>query len=230
MTNLHNSVAELWWLIHKDLTRELRTYRFLPGAFLLGIVLVILLASQIDLPVEFKEGIAGGLLWSAILFAGTLVLEPSFTAERENGCWETLSLYPVAPSVLFLAKMAVNFWSISVIELLLIPLFVALTDIPLLSRPGAIVFIAALNNLGFAAVGTLVGALTAQLRNRSGFIAVLLIPLLIPVVLASASGTRLMLTGDIDHQWWQWIQLLGLFGIVFTIGGAVLFEYVIEDN
>jgi hypothetical protein len=47
-------MAELWWLIHKDLTRELRTYRFLPGAFLLGIVLVVLLASQIDLPVEYK--------------------------------------------------------------------------------------------------------------------------------------------------------------------------------
>jgi heme exporter protein B len=223
-------MAELWWLIHKDLTRELRTYRFLPGAFLLGIVLVVLLASQIDLPVEFKEGIAGGLLWSAILFAGTLVLEPSFTYERENGCWETLLLYPATPSVLFLAKMTVNFWSISVLELLLIPLFVALTDVPLLSRPGAMVFIAGLNNLGFAAVGTLVGAATAQLRNRSGLVAALLIPLLIPVVLASASATRLMLTDELDHLWWRWIQLLGLFGIVFAIGGAVLFEYVIEDN
>jgi heme exporter protein B len=197
---------------------------------LLGVVLVTLLALQIDLPVDDKEPIMGGLLWVAILFAGTLLLEPLFAIERANGCWETLLQYPWAPAVLFLAKMVVCFVSISILELLIIPLFMALTDVPLLSHPAAMILVAGLSNIGFASIGTLAGAVTADARNRSGLIAVLIFPLLMPVVLASASATRLMLANEMDQPWWRWIQLLGVFATVFIITGAMVFEFIIEES
>jgi heme exporter protein B len=230
MMSSGSSITSLWWLIHKDLVRELRTFRILPGMLLLGVVLVALLALQIDLPAHDEGPIMGGLLWVAILFAGTLLVEPLFATERANGCWETLLHYPAAPAVLFLAKMTVCFVSMTILELLIIPLFTALTDVPLLSRPAAMIVIAGLSNIGFAAIGTMAGAITADVRNRSGLIAVLLFPLLMPVVLASASATKLMLADEMDQAWWRWIQLLGVFATVFIIFGAMIFEFIIEES
>ena len=224
------AVESLWWLVHKDLSRELRARSVWPGMLLLGLVLVFLVATQIDLPIEQRTHVAAGLLWMAIFFAGTLALERSFANERDAGCWRTLMLYPVAPSVLFLAKMAVNFVSLVVLEIVIIPVFTVMTDVPLLARPAAIALVALLGNIGFAAVGTLLSAITADLRNRGGLLALLLLPLVTPVILGSAQATSLMLAEPIDQPWWQWIQLLAVFAIVFTGVGALVFEFVMEDG
>jgi heme exporter protein B len=184
---------------------------------------------QVDLPLEDKGRVGGGLLWLAIAFSGTLALDRSFASERDGGCWQSLALYPIAPSVLFLAKMAVNVVSLVLLELVLIPIFIVMTDVPLLARPGAIALIAALGNIGFAAIGTLVSAITADLRNRGSLVALLVLPLVMPVVLASAEATSMTLAGDVDRQWWRWIQLLAVFATVFTALGALVFEVVMEE-
>ena len=223
------TAKSLWWLIHKDLTRELRAQQVWPGMVLLGLVLVFLLATQLDLPMEEKTQVSGGLLWLAIFFAGTLACERSFTNERDAGCWQVLTLYPLAPSVLFLAKLVVNFVALVALEIVLVPAFIVFSDVPLVSRPGHLMLIAALGNVGFVAVGTVVSGLTADLRRRGGLLALLLLPLVVPVVFGSAEATRLLLAGPIDSQWWLWIQLLAVFATVFTVVGALVFEFVMEE-
>lgn len=230
MMSARTTAKSLWWLVQKDLLREFRAHSVWPGMLLLGTVLVFLVATQIDLPMDQKGRVGGGLLWMTIFFAGTLALERSLAGERDAGCWQTLTLYPVAPGVLFLGKMAVNVASLVVLEIVLVPLFIAMTDIPLLAKPGAIALIAILGNLGFAAVGTLVSAVTADLRNRGGLVALLLLPLVTPVILGSAEATSQMLAGEIDGQWWRWIQLLAVFAAVFTAVGALVFEFVMEES
>jgi len=222
-------VNSLWWLIHKDLSRELRAQLVWPSTVLLGLVLVFLLATQLDLPVEEKTQVAGGLLWLAIFFAGSLACERSFTTERDNGCWQVLAMYPIAPSVLFLAKMAVNLVALAILELVLVPMFIVLSDVPLGARPGPLLLTATLGNVGFAAVGTLVSGLTTGLRHRGSVLALLLLPLVIPVLFGSAEATRMLISDQINSQWWLWIRLLAVFAFVFTILGALLFEFIMEE-
>lgn len=219
----------MWWLIHKDLLRELRTFGVWPGMLLLGLVTVFLLATQLNVPLEQKTSLAGGLLWISIFFAGSIALERSFAGERDAGCWQSLSLYPVRPSVLFLAKMAVNTISISLLECVLIPAFVVLTDVPLFASPRPMLLVMVLGALCFASIGTLLSALTAGLRSRGGLLALLLLPLLTPVLLASAEATRLTLVDEIGPTLWQWINLLAVFATVFTMAGTLLFEFVLEE-
>jgi heme exporter protein B len=216
-------------LIHKDLTREFRVQHVWPGMVLLGLVLVFLLATQLELSLEEKTRVAGGLIWLAIFFAGTIACERSFAGERDAGCWQVLALYPVAPSVLFLAKVAVNFVALAALEFVLVPVFIVLSDVPLASRPGPLMLIAVLSNFGFVSVGSLVSALTAGVRRRGSLLALLLLPLVVPVVFGSAEATRLLLTGPIDSQWWLWTELLAVFAIVFVVVGAFVFEFVVEE-
>ncbi len=223
------AIRSLWWLVHKDVSREIRAHAVWPAMLLLGVLLVCLLATQIDLPNDQKEHVIGGMLWIAIVFAGTLALEWSFAGEREDGCWRTLKLYPIAPSVLFLSKLVINVASLTLLEVVLIPLFVVMTDVPLLARPGAIALIAAVGNIGFAAAGTLISAVTVNLRSRGGLLALLFLPLVMPVVLGCAATTSSMLAGEFGPQWWRWIQFLALCATVFTIVGALLFEVLLEE-
>jgi hypothetical protein len=69
MMRVRESALCYWWLVHKDLVREVRSPHFLPRAVFLGLVLVVLLAMQIDLPMEQQTHILGGLLWISIFFS-----------------------------------------------------------------------------------------------------------------------------------------------------------------
>lgn len=150
--------AQIWWMIHKDLVTEWRSRRAWPAMILLGIVVAVVFSVQMDLPAEYKRQMAASLLWVAIFLAAALGLDRSFALEREEGCWRALLLYPVSPSSVYLAKLAVNIVWLAALQGVLIPLFVVLTDVPLLSRPWAIVLVALLGNVGIASAGTLLSA------------------------------------------------------------------------
>ncbi len=112
---------------------------------------------------------------------------------------------------------------------MLIPLFVVLCDVPLMRHPWAMVLVAVLGNLGIASIGTLLSALATGIRHSGNLLAVLVLPLVIPVVLAAAEATRLIAENHLAAEWWRWVQLLAAFAVVFITAGIVLFDFVIED-
>jgi len=222
-------MTSLWWVFHKDLVTELRARLAWPAMLLLGIVVALLFGVQMDLVPHDKQRLVGGLLWLAIFFAGMVAVERSFGSERDDGCWEALRLYPVSPAMIYLAKLAANVVALAVLQGLLIPLLFAFADLPLAEHAGPMLAIAVLGNLGIAAVGTLVTALAAGLGRGGSLLALVVLPLVIPVLLGAAESTRLVVEGQSASAWWPWIQLLGAFAVVFITAGTVLFEYAVEE-
>lgn len=222
-------MSSFWWIVHKDLISEFRSRRVWPAMLLLGVVVALIFSIQMNLLPDQKQRIVGGLLWLAVFFAGATVFDRSFAAEREDGCWDGMKLLPASPGTVYLAKLTVNLLALAVLECLLVPLFFVLSDLPLFAHAHQMALIAALASPGLAAVGTLVSALAAG-SGRSGSLLVLVVlPLVIPVMLAAAECTRLAVENRIDDQWWRWLQLLGAFAIVFVTAGTLLFEFAIED-
>jgi heme exporter protein A len=217
------------WLVVKDLVTEFRVRRAWPAMLLLGLVLVLLVEIQADLPIREKLQVVSGLLWLNIFFAGTLAVDRSFASEREEGCWRALLLYPLSPSVLFLAKMAVSFLALGLLECFLIPAFVVFSNAPLLDRPLPLLLIACLGNLGFASVGALVSGLTTTFSQRGSLLALLVLPLMTPVILGAAEATRLLVLGDLGERWCGWMQLLAAFAVLFTTLGTLVFPFALED-
>ena len=217
------------WLVVKDLVCEFRLCRAWPGMLLLGLVLVLLLAMQVDLQAEDKLKVISGLLWLDVFFAGTLVLDRSFTGEREDGCWEALLLYPVPPAVVYFAKVTVSVLALTILECVLVPAIVVFANVPILQRPWPLILVALLANLGYSSVGVLVSTLTARLSQTSSLLALLLLPFLTPVLLSAAEATRLLVAPTWDNQWLRWLQLLASFALLFTTLGMFVFDYAIED-
>jgi heme exporter protein B len=220
--------GNVWWLIHKDLVSEWRARRAWPAMLVLGAVVAVLVSLQLEWLPHEKPRVAGGLLWLAIFFAGMIAVDRSFAAEREEGCWEGLTMYPLSPTAIYLAKLFVNMISLAAVQVVLIPLFGALCDVPLLASPAALLLVAALGNIGIASVGTLLSAVAARVA-RENLLVILVLPLVIPVLVAAAEASRLLTERDFGGSWWQWIQLLAAFGVIYVTAGIVLFEFVMEE-
>jgi heme exporter protein B len=221
--------TKLCWLIYKDLVSECRSWRVWPETLLLGALVAVFFSLQIDLPGEQQRRVAGTFVWFAILFAGLPTLERSFTSEREDRCLDGLLLSPVTPATVYLAKLVVNLVVLGALACLLIPLWAAFSGVPLLASPVEIALVAFLGILGIAAIGTLLSALVSGPGPRSGGLVLLVLPLVLPVVVAAAESTRLILENDLSREWWRWVQFLATFATVFVTAGTALFEYAVRD-
>ncbi len=221
--------AKLWWMIRKDLLSEYRSRRAWPAMLLLGILVAVVFTVQMDLPPEGQRRIAGDLLWLATLFAGVLALDRSFALESEDHCGEGLLLYPVSPTTVYLAKLLVNVCALAALEMILIPLFIALSGVPLLAHPWATLLVAGLGNVAICALGTPLSALAAKIPERGNLSALLVFPLIIPVLLAASEATRLIAEDRLGAEWWRWVQFLAAFAVVFLVSGTVLFDFLVED-
>lgn len=222
-------VSRLFWMIHKDVLSELRAKQALPAMVLLGTVVAVVFTAQPGLLPQQKQQICGVMLWLALFFAGLLGIERSCSSERRHGCWEALLAYPVPPVFVYWSKLLLNGLTLTLLECILIPVFVVLSDVRLLQPFWALPLVCMLANLGFASVGTFLSAVFNGVVHGSQLLVLLLLPLMIPVVIAAAEATRLIAVGTIGAEWWRWVQLLAGFAVIFTTAGTVLFEIVIEE-
>ena len=126
-----------------------------------------------------------------LLFAAVLAINRLFVAEREEGGFDGFLLAPVDRTALFVAKATVLFGFLVAVEVLVVPAFAILLLEP---SPGPglpeLVGMLLLADAGIAVVGTLVGALAVQTRARELLVPLLALPLMIPLVIAAARGTR----------------------------------------
>jgi heme exporter protein B len=222
-------MVQIWWIIHKDLTTEIKTGRVWPALCLYSLLVAAVFSFQMDLSPDQRGHIAGSLLWLVTFFAGMLCMDRTFAAEREDGCWHALRLYPVSTTAIYFAKLAVNVMTLSVIQLVLIGLMIMSEDIPLAYHPWTMLAVALLGNLGLAAVGTLFSALGLTFRRDNGLLSLLVLPLAIPLVIAATQATQLLCEGDLGVQFCRWLGLLVVFDVVFIAAGTVLIDFVMEE-
>lgn len=228
MNRIPLSLTQMMWLVHKDLTREFRSRSVFPAMIMMGWAVVLVLALQLDLPQSLQIRVTGTMLWMAVFFAGVQTWERSFTAERDEGCWDALCLYPVPAAAVYGSKLLFNWLMLTLVTAILVPAFVVLTGAPLLNQWSAMTLVVVLANVGLAAVGTLISGLTQRLLQRGQLLVLILLPLDLPVLLAASDATRLIAEGPVDIDFWRWTKLLAAFGLLFVTVGLLLFEFITE--
>jgi heme exporter protein B len=102
-------------------------------------------------------------------------------------------------------------------------------NLDVIEAVGTLLIIFFLATLGLSAVGTLFSALTVQIRAREVMLPVLLLPLAVPVMIAAVEATRGALNGDPFSFYSQWIHLLVIFDIIFTVVSFWLFEFILDS-
>src|SRR5207245_10512269 len=133
-----------------------------------------------------------GLLWIAFLFAGSLMLHPSFMREQANDTLAGLRLAPIEPFAILTGKVLANFLFLLLAELLLLPVFAVLYDVqltPVQGRLLPVMLVLILGTLGLTTVGTVFSAIASQARMRELLLPLILLPVVTPVLIASNDAT-----------------------------------------
>ena len=218
-----------WAVARKDVLLERRSKETINA--LVFFALLLLFAFQFSLgPDRERLGQAlPGLLWLGILLSGLLGLGRTFLVERENDCWEALLLTPGDKSAIYVGKLAGNVLLMLAVELLLLMLFTIFFNVDVSHALASLAFIMLLGTLGLASVGTLFAAMTANVRARELLFPVLLLPVQVPVLLATVKATEGALAGEVISAYAHWLQLLGAADVIYLVAGVLTFEFVLES-
>lgn len=223
--NAHIFLTQVWAILWKDIRYELRSKQTWTGMALFALLVLVIFNFAFDLRVDNKAAVAPGALWIAFVFASLLGLGRTITVEREKGSMDRLLLCPVDRKAIYLAKLLGNLLFIGVVEIVALPVFAVLFDVPLLV--GALVPVVLLGSLGIATVGTLFSAMAAATRARELLLPILVFPLIVPVVIGAVRLTEDLLAPVANEP--PWLGLIIAFDVIFLSISMLVFEYVIEE-
>jgi heme exporter protein B len=175
--------------------------------------------------------LASGVLWVTVLLATVLGVNRLFAAEREGGALDGVLLAPIDRTAIYVAKASVLFLYLTALELVAVPAFAILLLGPDLGDAlPELLAILPLANLGLATVGALVAGIAAEARSRDLVTPLMLLPLLVPVLIAAANATKpLLAPNGGPEDLGKWLGFMGLFDIVFILLSVAVFDFLLED-
>jgi heme exporter protein B len=158
-----------------------------------------------------------------------VALNRAFTVERENSAMDALLLAPVPREALFAGKLLANLAFVGTVELVTLPLFVLFFNVSLGHALPGLIGVTVLATIGFVAVGTIFSAMAVRTRFAELMLPVLLLPFMVPPLIAAVQVTSRLLANRPLSEMWGWLRLLALYDIVFVTLCALAFPAVVDE-
>jgi heme exporter protein B len=217
-------------LLRKELRLELRAPQAVPAMALFSVTTLVVFHFALQRG-QVEGSLASGVLWVTLLLAAVIAVVRLFAAEREQGGIDGLLLAPVDRTALFVAKACAMFVFLVALEVVALPAFAFLLLGPdLLDAMPELLLVLLLADIGLAAVGALVAALASESRARELIVPILLLPLLVPVLIAAAQATEPLLRPEaVTEDLGRWLGVLSLYDVVFLLLSVGVFDYLLED-
>jgi len=225
-----NYIQHVLTHLRKDLQLEWRARELINGMLFFALLVVVVFSLAFD-PTSYPSiarQISGGLLWVGLLFASITALNQSWARELHNQVLDAQRLAPSPASALFVGKAIANLIFVSIIEVVLAPVFAIFYNLHPLGQAWLLLVILPLGTWALIVNGTFFAALSLRTRNRELLLPLVLCPIAMPALLAMIQATTNVLTGELDPS--LWIKLLVAYDIVFTTACVLLFETVLNAD
>jgi len=214
----------------KDLRIEMRSREvtYTMGFLAALVVLVFSFAFVAGEDATLSPGTVSGLLWVSLLFSGTVALARTFDREREGEAMRALLLSPVPRSAIYAGKLAAVALIMFAVEIAVTALAGVLFGAAFGAHPLWLGGVLLLGCLGLAAAGVVFSGALVRARSRDALLATLLFPVSVPVLLAGARGTTLLVdpgAPDLGGAGF-WTLFLAVAATVFVVVGLWIFEPV----
>jgi heme exporter protein CcmB len=244
MSFLRHAALLAW----KDLRVEFRTREILYFMLFFAAVVVLIFSFAFISPGQENLGeapigdgagprnfdvlpnIAGGILWIAVAFSGTLGLGRAFDREREGDTMRALLLTPVDRGAVFLGKAMGIALFMLIVEAGVVPMVALLFNAPIGARPLELAALLGLATIGFATVGSVFAAMLMRSRAREVLLAVMLYPIVIPALIAGTKGTSAIWMDPAELAVAHfWIKFLLVFDAIFIMVALWAFESLVVE-
>lgn len=218
-------------VLRKDLVLEIRGGQSTIALVVLSLLVLVVLVFALDPPVGQRgAGEAAGALWVAMVFSGMLGATRAVAAEGANGCIRALMLSPLDRAVLYAAKLAAAVIFMAVAEAAATILMVLFFNLDFDARLLRLAPPLILGTLGFAALATLLAAITMRLRAGDVVLPLLAVPMFVPALIAGVKASGIALAGAPLDAAAQWLKLLIAFDALFIAAGYMLFEHAVRED
>lgn len=215
-------------ILGKEIRAELRTRELLQTTVVFTLIVVTLFNFAFEPTSDEARRFGAGLIWITLLFAGSLMLNPSFVREQSNDTINALRMSPASSFAIVFGKTLANLIFLSITELILVPVFALLYNVSVIPVLGRLILILLLGTFGLVMVGTVFSAVAAQARMRELLLPLLLLPVLIPLMFAAVEATAGLLSeaAVLDQTW---VAVLTAFDVIFFTASWLLCDYLLEE-
>ena len=184
----------LFWVIRRDLTIAMRRRADVFTTLIFFAIVVSLFPLGIGPEPNTLRLIAPGIVWVGALLASMLALEQIFSADHRDGTLEQMLLTP-QPVALLVAGKVLAHWLVSGVPLVLMaPLLGLQFDLSWEALQTLIVSLL-LGTPTLSLIGAIGAALTLGLRSGGVLLALLVLPLYIPVLIFGAGAVEATVSG-----------------------------------
>jgi heme exporter protein B len=204
-------------LLHRDLLLAMRRRADVLTTFFFFVIVVSLFPLGVGAQPEMLRSIAPGVVWVAALLASMLALTRLYASDYADGTLEQLVLSP-QPLVLLIGARILAHWLVTGLPLVLIaPLLCLQFDLGA-APTGVMVISLLLGTPCLSLIGSIGAALTLGVRGGGALLAVLVLPLYIPVLIFGAGGVAASAEGMPANAH---LSLLGAFLLIALVLGPL---------
>jgi heme exporter protein B len=214
--------------LRKDLRIEWRSREAINSMLFFALLVVVLFSMAFDPTATISREIAGGVLCVATLFASVTALNQAWAREIRHQVLDALRMTPSDGAALFLAKVLANFLFVSLVQLVLGPVFFIFYNLHPLGDAWLLLLVIPLGTWALVSNGTFFAALSIRSRNRELLLPLILFPIFLPALLAMVLSVKTILTGDNSDPGLMWIKMLAGYDIIFTTVSLLLFDTVLQ--
>ena len=210
-------------MLVKDLKLELRDKYALNAVLMFGITSLAVVSfslGQRNLPPH----LLGALFWVIMFFSAMSGLAHIFIREEESGTSLALRL-AAPPDAVYIGKLLFNLILLSVLTVIITPLFFIFTNAPVSSTIDFIPILI-LGVLGLCSATTLIAAIIARAAVKGALFAVLSFPIIIPLLLTLVISTQKLFEGSGVGSVMTELQFLLAYMVVMIVGSLMLFKFV----
>jgi heme exporter protein B len=183
-------------VLARDLQLAMRHWDQVLQPLIFFVIVTTLFPLAISPALNELRAISAGVVWVAAMLASLLALESLFRPDVEDGTMEQWVLSGQPLSVLLLAKTA-GHWLVSGLPLVLMtPIVGTALGMPTAAWPVLIAALA-LGTGCLSVLGAIGAALTVSVRRGSVLLALLVLPLEMPVLIFGARAVDLAMQGEV---------------------------------
>ncbi len=218
-------------LLRKDLRLEYRTRETIVAMGLFSLVVTILFEFTVGERIGNTSAIAGGIIWATLTLGAVLGVGRTWVPEREQRVLDAILIAPVPRLVMMMARTTALVLFLLGVQVVVVPL--AIVFFVNGTSPASLVLIAGVCILADVCIG-IMGALLSSMsvfsRTRELVLPVLLLPSLIPVVIAAGGATDAALSAPRQMAEYRgYCLFLAVYAVIFALVAYATFDYILDD-
>ena len=214
-------------LIKKDIKIEFQTKETLVTLCLFGLLIITVFSLSTENNSLINQNFGAGILWSSVIFAGSIAMVKFFYHEEQNKTLQSLLVMPVPSELILFSKSIVFFLFLSISEIIIFLISSVLFNLNIFSLKlilGSIVF-----NIGYSVVGSFFGVISSKSSSKEILLTMLLIPIITPILMFIIATTNDVIRSELNSNFQIWLGVGISFDIIFLTLMSYLFGKILED-